>query len=158
MNRVLTAVVLCLGLTAPALADGKIYVQLPDLSSYKGQRGEDFLYQVLLANIVASNCVGYEITEEEWSLLVDSADLLSYELGLSTDDYVANYETPAFTALDEPGTCENFGPNVQPVIDELVSLGGSREALPDQDQAYEDYRAMRAVWDELALTGKGKVK
>lgn len=158
MNRILTAAVLCLVLTAPALADGKIYVQLPDLSSYEGERGEEFLYQLVLGNVVASNCVGYEITEEEWSLMVDSADLLTYELGLSTDDYIDNFETPAFAALDQPDTCETVGPAVQPLIDELVNLGGSREALPDQDKAYEDYQAMRAVWDGEAAAAGGKTK
>jgi hypothetical protein len=35
----------------PALADGKIYVQLPDLSSYAGQEAGDFLAEVVLANV-----------------------------------------------------------------------------------------------------------
>lgn len=126
-----------------AAADGKIYVQLPDLTSYTGQEAEAFLEKVVLANVVSSNCAGYEVTEEEWSLLTDSADLLAYgQLKLNTDDYDTNYYTPAFEALDQAGTCEEKGPEVEEVLSELVDRGGSREALPDQDLAYEEWRAL----------------
>lgn len=126
-----------------AAADGKIYVQLPDLSAYTGQEAEDFLAKVVLANVVSSNCAGYEVTEEEWSLLTDAADLLAYgQLRLSTDDYDTNYYSPAFAALDQAGTCEEKGPEVEEVLSELVERGGSREALPDQNAAYEEWRAL----------------
>src|SRR5690606_28705241 len=121
----------------------KIYVQLPDLSAYTGPEAEDFLAKVVLANVVSSNCAGYEVTEEEWSLLTDSADLLAYgQLRLSTDDYDTNYYSPAFAALDQAGTCEEKGPEVEEVLSELVERGGSREALPDQNGAYEEWRAL----------------
>lgn len=130
-------------LTVPALADGKIYVQLPDLTSYTGAEAEDFLREVVLANIVASNCAGYEITDEEWSLLTDSADLLAYgQLRIDTSTYDDKYTMPAFDELDRPGTCDTVGPEVQPTIERLIEHGGSRDPLPDQDKAYEEWRAM----------------
>lgn len=149
-----------------ALADGKIYVQLPDLSSYTDHRAEEFLESVVLANVVSSNCPGYEITEEEWSLLTDSADLLAYgQLKLSTDSYDELFYKPAFDALDLPGTCEKEGPAVEQVLSELVAQGGSREALPDQEAAYEEWRTMmdrlRAEADGAAASapaGKTKTK
>lgn len=138
-------------LASPALADGKIYVQLPDLSGITGAEAEAFLSEVVLANVVSSNCAGYEITEEEWSLLTDSADILAREqLRLSVDDYDSLYYGPAFEALDRPETCEQAGPGVQPTIDRLVELGGSREALPDQDAAYQAEQARQAAWDAMA--------
>ncbi|HTM76097.1 MAG TPA: hypothetical protein VL133_00495 [Devosia sp.] len=147
---------------SPALADGKIYVQLPDLANYQGHDAEDFLYSVVLANVVSSNCPGLEVTEEEWSLLTDSADMLAKQnLKLSTDQYEDDFYKPAFATLDDPATCAAQGPNVQPVIDELVNQGGSREALPDQDAAYEDWRAMQDAWDAAATAapaGKTKTK
>ena len=138
-------------LASPALADGKIYVQLPDLSGITGAEAEAFLSEVVLANVVSSNCAGYEITDEEWSLLTDSADILAREqLRLSVDDYDSLYYGPAFEALDRPETCEQAGPGVQPTIDRLVELGGSREALPDQDAAYQAEQARQAAWDAMA--------
>ncbi|HTM77635.1 MAG TPA: hypothetical protein VL133_08410 [Devosia sp.] len=148
----------------PTLADGKIYVQLPDLSGYEGKNADDFLYQVVLANIVSSNCPGFEVTEEEWSLLTDSADILAHQnLKLTADEYEADYYKPAFAALDDADTCATQGPNVQPILDELVNQGGSREALPDQDAAYEDWRAMQDGWaaaeaGSTAQAGKTKTK
>lgn len=138
-------------LANPALADGKIYVQLPDLSGITGAEAEAFLSEVVLANVVSSNCAGYEITDEEWSLLTDSADILAREqLRLSVDDYDSLYYGPAFAALDRPETCDQAGPGVQPTIDRLVELGGSREALPDQDAAYAAEQERQAAWDAMA--------
>lgn len=153
MKRLLAATAVCLALANPTLADGKIYVQLPDLSSWKGEEAEIFLKEVVLANVVSSNCPGFEITDEEWSLLTDSADLLARgQLGLSVDDYDAKYYSPAFDALNDPDTCAEFGPEVQITIDKLLSFGGSREALPDQDAAYEAEQARNAAWDAGAAT------
>lgn len=155
MKRLVAATALCFALAGPALADGKIYVQLPDLSEWQGEEAEAFLNEVVLANVVSSNCAGFEITDEEWSLLTGSADLLARgQLGLSVDDYDAKYYSPAFDALDDPDTCAQVGPRVASTIDLLVELGGSREALPDQDAAYEAEQARNAAWDAGATTPK----
>ena len=69
---------------------------------------------------------------------------------LSVDDYDSLYYGPAFEALDRPETCDQAGPGVQPTIDRLVELGGSREALPDQDAAYQAEQARQAAWDAMA--------
>lgn len=126
-----------------AVADGKVFVQLPDLSAYTGEEAEDFLYRVVLSNVVSSNCTGYEISEGEWSLLTDSADLLAYgQLKLSGGDYDDRFYKPAFDALDEAGTCDIEGPGVDTVLNELIAHGGSPEPLPDQDAAYEEWRVL----------------
>lgn len=151
MKIVVASVATILLLAGPALADGKIYVKLPDLSGIGGAEAETFLNEVVLANVVSSNCAGYEITEEEWSLLTDSADILAYEqLRLSVDNYDANYYGPAFDAIDRPETCEQVGPGVQSTIDRLVELGGSREALADQDAGYAADQARHAAWEAMA--------
>ncbi|SEQ27025.1 hypothetical protein SAMN05428969_2491 [Devosia sp. YR412] len=143
MNRFVAASLLCLTLTAPALADGKVYVQLPTFGPFEGNEAEDLLYHLVVANIVSSNCAGYEVTDAEWSLLTDSADLVAYgELKLSTNDFDNLFYDPAFDLLDDPTTCETEGPGVEPMLAELVQLGGSREPLPDQDKAYTEWRAL----------------
>lgn len=151
---------LCLALSGPALADGKIYVQLPDLSGVSGEAAEAMLSEVVLANVVSSNCPAFSVTDEEWSLLVDSADILAREqLRLSIDDYDSRFYGPAFAALDKPDACETAGPQVQPTLDRLVELGGSRDALPDQAAAYEAMQARQALWDGMAEEpAKGKTK
>ena len=166
MNRFIAASALCLGLATPALADGKVYVQLPDLSSYANKEAEDFLHQVVLANVVSSNCPGFEVTDAEWSLLTDSADLLAYgQLKLSVDDFDNLFYKPAFGALDDATTCKTEGPAVETILAELVAQGGSREPLADQEAAYTEWRALMdslqsgPVADEsVAPTGKTKTK
>lgn len=160
MKKTTAALALAFLSAAPALADGKIYVQLPDLSGFSGAEAESFLGEVVLANVVSSNCEDFAVSGEEWSLLTDSADILAREqLRLSVEDYDSEYYGPAFSALDEVGACATHGPDVQKVIDRLVELGGSREALPDQDKAYEAEQARQASWDAVAPTqGKTKIK
>ncbi|WP_052951678.1 hypothetical protein [Devosia soli] len=155
------SVLLALG-TGTALADGKVYVQLPDLSSYTDHRAEEFLEAVVMANVVSSNCEGFGITDAEWSLLTDSADILAYgQLKLSTDDYDTYFYKPAFDALDKPGTCEEKGPGVEQVLSELVFQGGSREPLPDQEAAYKEWQVFMDDLQnnaEPASSGKTKTK
>ncbi|GEM_PF-806447 len=159
LKRIVLVGALGLAFGQPVLADGKIYVQLPDLTSYEGEAAEAMLSRVVLANVVSSNCAGFEITSEEWSLLTDSADLLAYgQLKLDVNDYDDTYYKPAFNALDEAGTCEAHGQDVQVVLDELVAHGGSREALPDQDVAYEEWRAMMDQIEADAAAKSAKVK
>lgn len=158
MKTFLATLTTTLLLASPALADGKIYVQLPDLSSITGAEAEAFLSEVVLANVVSSNCTGYEITDEEWSLLTDSADILAREqLRLSVDDYDSRFYGPAFDALDRPETCDQAGPGVQPTRP-AGGTGGSREALPDQDAAYEAEQVRHASWDAMEQPRKTKTK
>lgn len=147
-------------LAPPAFADGKIYVQLPDLSGVTGQAAQTMLSQVVLANVISSNCPDFSVTDEEWSLLTDSADILAHEqLKLSTGSYDSTYYDPAFEALDEPDACATRGPDVQPLIEQLIALGGSRTALPDQDAAYEAMQGRQAQWDAMeAAPRSGKTK
>ncbi|WEK04419.1 MAG: hypothetical protein P0Y65_19955 [Candidatus Devosia phytovorans] len=167
MKPLLAAATAALLIATPAIADGKVYVQLPDLSSYTEHRAEEFLYQVVLANVVSSNCTGFEVTEAEWSLLTDSADLLAYgQLKLSTDDYDSIFYDQAFAALDEANTCEVEGPGVESVLEELVFQGGSRDPLPDQEAAYTEWRALMdrlqadadAAQTDAPASGKTKTK
>lgn len=159
MKRLLAILATTLVLTIPVLADGKIYVQMPDLSGIDGAEAEKFLGEVVLANVISSNCPDFAVTDEEWSLLTDSADILARgQLGLSVDDYDSQYYGPAFAALDKADACATHGPDVQPVIDRLIELGGSREALPDQDAAYQAEQARQASWDAAPTPRKTKTK
>lgn len=167
MKRLLAATALCLACAAPALADGKVYVQLPDLPTFPIRDAEALLHGLVTAVVVSSNCAGYEVSEAEWSLLSDSADMIAYaQLGLNIEDYDAIYWQPAFAFLEEDGTCAAEGPGVDTMLDNLVRLGGSRQPLPDQDAAHEAYQLLQAQWEarqgQLPLTempaGKTKKK
>jgi hypothetical protein len=144
MMKRICAGVLVLGLaSSPVLADGKIFVALPDLSSYQGAEAEQFLTALVMANVASSNCPAYAVTDEEWSLLTDAADIIAYgTLKLGVDRYDDDYYRPAFAALKKAETCDEEGPKVQPLLDRLVEHGGSREALPDQDKAYKSWRKL----------------
>ena len=146
-------------LVTPALADGKVYVQLPDLSSLHGEGEKDFLRALILANVISSNCPDFAVTEAEWSLLTDSADLIAKgKLHLNSDTYDNEYFGPAFAVLEDDGACETHGPKVQPLLEQLVALGGSREPLPDQDAAYAEWSKMQDEWNAADAAPMGKTK
>ena len=139
-----------LGLTAPALADGRVFVPVPDLSSIAGEDAKRLLDQLVLAVVVGSNCPGFELTDAQWSLLTDSADVLAHEqLGLSIGDYDDQVFVPAFDVLDAPDTCGKVGPKIGVLIDLLVGLGGSLDPIADQDAALAKWNVQQDIWAEI---------
>lgn len=145
MLRLISAALLALGLTSSALADGKVYVPLPDMSPYEAdhEAADLFLRDLYRGLVLASNCPNTSLSDEEHSLLTDGFDLLAYGvLHLSVDDVVERYEGPAFSALDAPNACDDAPGLKANLIDFLISLGGSLTPLPDQDQAYREWREL----------------
>ena len=54
---------------------------------------------------------------------------------------------------------EYIHPLVEPILEKLVELGGSRTALPDQEAAYQAHQVLQAEWDARAGQGPiGKTK
>lgn len=149
-GRIALLLALAAGLATPALADGRVLVPLPDLSSYEGREAEQLVSQLILALVVGSNCPGAELTDAEHALIGDSADLLAHDqLGLSIDDYDDRVFGPAFDALDQPGTCEKVAPKIDRLIDQLLELGGSLEPFADQDAALAEWNVRQDAWAEL---------
>ena len=121
---------LALGLPSLTHADGAIAVAMPNFPDFSQSQNEEMLTALVTAVVVGMNCPGFEITDGEWSLLNGAADIIANnELGLSTETYDTSYFSPAFALLDKPGTCAAEGPQVQPLIEFLIGLGGSREPM-----------------------------
>ncbi len=150
LNWSAPALVLALGFATPAFADGRIFVPLPDLSSYQGEDAAKLLDQLVIAVVVGMNCSGDGLAETEWSLLNDSADLLAYgQLGMSVGEYDDEVFKPAFDMLDQADTCENVVPKIDLLIERLIGLGGSLEPFPDQDAAFVEWSARQDAWTQF---------
>lgn len=145
MRHSLLALLFSLPLTAPVLADGKIYVPLPDMSAIGRDpvAADRLLRDLYSALVLSQNCPGASLTGEAHSLISDSFDLLAYgELKLSTDVIISRYEKPAFDLMDQPGGCDNEAVLKAGVLAVLQQAGGSLTALPDQERGYQDWRAL----------------
>jgi hypothetical protein len=130
MRALLLACLPFAGLPFAALADGGVVVPLPDLSAFSAPQAEALLEALVTANVVSSNCAAFPVTDGEWTLITQSADLLAYgTLGLSVEDYDARFYDPAFALLDDPATCAARGPEVRGLIGLLEDLGGSAVPL-----------------------------
>lgn len=144
MSRFIFAALMTLA-AAPALADGKVYVTLPDMTPYEidHEAADRFLGDAYRGLVLSSNCQNSWLTAEEHSLLTDGFDLLAYGvLKLSVDEVVSRYEKPAFAALDTPGACDEAPELKAALLEHLQDMGGSLEPLPDQEAAYHEWRAL----------------
>jgi len=115
----------CLLIPGLALADGAVTVRLPDLSEVADADLWLSLTNIVTAIVIGQNCTDYLLTDGEWALLNGSADVLAARLGLTTKAYEAQYWDPAFALLDSDFACSVGGPDVRPLLDELIDLGGS---------------------------------
>lgn len=116
-------------LAGPALADGGVTVRLPEAAQLSAAASPDLLHQLVLANVIGSNCPAFAISDGEWALLTGSADMVAEVLELDTARYDAEFYGPAFATLDQPGACEAHGPGVRTVIDQLKAMGGSTDPI-----------------------------
>lgn len=125
------SLVLALCLTAGvAQADGGVTVPLPTLPPMTQGEQEHLLMQLVVANVVQSNCPGGNDDIAEWALLTGTADLIAESLGLDANAYDDRFYHPAFDMLDKPETCVREMPRVQPLIRRLIAWGGSLDATP----------------------------
>ncbi|NPD17102.1 hypothetical protein HOY34_18065 [Xinfangfangia sp. D13-10-4-6] len=128
-----------------ALADGKVYVTLPDMAVFAKDPvvADRMLRNLYNATVLSVNCPGASLSDAEHSLLTDSFDLLAYgELKLSTDELISRYEGPAFAQLDDPDACIEEADLKEQMLNDLRDAGGSTVPLADQEQAYHDWRAL----------------
>lgn len=147
MKRIfLTAFLLAASGATAALADGKVYITLPDMA---GAAQDPVAADRLLADmentlVLSQNCPGASLSDAEHSLLTDGFDLLAYgELKLDTDTVIAKYEKPAFDLLDSnSGACDGEPELKARTIATLLAAGGDLTPLPDQEKAHLEWRAL----------------
>lgn len=126
MKRLLLAAVL---MATPAYADGGAKVQLPDPGQIASAASPDFLMALVMANVVGMNCEGFLLTDGEWALITGTADRVAAALQIDTGAYDDQFYGPAFAALDQAGTCQNEGPKIAPLLEQLKSMGGSADPI-----------------------------
>lgn len=126
-------VALCMPLlTASATeTDRRIMVPLPDLSAISNADAKTMLAVLAQINVIASNCPEYNITDGEWTLLIGTGDMLAKRLGLDPEAYETDYYGPAFRMLNKPESCDEIGPSIQPIINDLIRLGGRTEPVSE---------------------------
>ncbi|MBJ2151289.1 hypothetical protein [Paracoccus sp. IB05] len=147
MKRIFLTAAVTLGLGATAaLADGKVYITLPDMSGIAQDpvAADRLLSDMQNTLVLSQNCPEASLSDEEHSLLTDGFDLLAYgELKLDTDGIIAKYETPAFDLLDNSTLACSEEPELKArTIATLIEAGGDLTPLPDQEKAYLDWRAL----------------
>ncbi len=146
MKRILLTAALSLSLGAgAALADGKVYITLPDMSGIAQDKAASdlLLADIYKTMVLSQNCPGTSLSGEEHSLLSDGFDLLAWELELSMDETIEKYEKPAFALLDSGDDACSEEPELKArTIATLLKAGGDLTPLPDQEKAYHEWRSL----------------
>ena len=126
MIRSLLATTFVLAAVASSIrADGAVPVTLPDVPAMDAFAAEKLLTDLVIANVISSNCDAYMTDMADWGLLTGTADIIAYDrLGLSVGDYEDRFYTPAFALLDLAGSCDLYGPNVAVMLDQIAAWGG----------------------------------
>lgn len=119
--------------SAGASAQDRLEVPLPDLAALDRDAASDLAQRIGQADVISSNCDAYAISGGEWTLLAGSADLLARQLGMDAAEYDRSFNAPAYGLLDDPEACEQHGPQIRPLIAELVELGGATEPETEID-------------------------
>ncbi len=109
-----------------ALADGAVPVTLPTIPTMTQSEMVTMLDRLVVANVVSSNCPGFDLDMADWGLLTGTADLIAEKLGLDATAYDAAFYGPAFDLLDQPDTCTERGPDVVVMLDMIAKWGGRR--------------------------------
>ena len=126
----------------PSAAQDRIEVPLPDISALDDEAAAELARRIGEADVITSNCTAHEISGGEWTLLAGTGDLLAEKLQMEPAEYDRNFNAPAYSLLDDPEACDRIGPQVAPLIEELVAMGGATEPdLPEPDPADPDQAA-----------------
>ncbi|WBU56047.1 hypothetical protein [Paracoccus sediminicola] len=131
IRMILAAVLAVFTAGGAAVAEGKVVVDLPNLSGMSDADAEKLIAALAQVNVIASNCPDYSITDGEWLLLMGTGDMLAKELGMDPEAYDERFYGPAFQMLDDPGACDRIGPRARPIIDDLIERGGGTEPVAE---------------------------
>lgn len=123
MKRLSIVAVIAVLAASPALTDGAI--TLPDIPSMTRDETADLLSALVVASVAAQNCEGFAISEAERALLSDSAGILAARFELDPPQYNALFLHPAYSTMTQEGACEQEGPRISPLIEQLIGWGGS---------------------------------
>ena len=121
----LSAAVLGLAITLPAIAAAGVTVPLPDTSKLAEPEARALLTQIAQANVITSNCPDYAVSDAEWSLITGTGDQLAAQLKMDNAAYDKQVYGPAFKLLEDPSACDRIGPTAKPLIAKLKSMGGA---------------------------------
>lgn len=101
--------------------------QLPGAAMLDAAAAPEFLAALTRANVAALDCPGFESTEGEWDLIIQTADAVAARLRISPEAYESDYLAPAFQAVLADGGCAVEGPKVAETLAVLAAMGGRAE-------------------------------
>lgn len=111
-------------LCSPVFAKTYSMIQTPPAAAIASISSAETLHQLVLANLIASNCNGSGLTKGDAGLLGGTAQAVAEHMGGSGDQYFSDYIHPAMIKVMVPDTCDQYGGDARKVLEILKGLGG----------------------------------
>ena len=110
---------------APAVAEPLATIRTPPPSAIASISNEETLQQLVLANLIASNCEIAELQAGDAALLAGTAQAMAEQMKIGTEQYFSDYIHPAMAALATPDSCNHYAGPTQDMVKQLKELGGA---------------------------------
>lgn len=110
---------------APSSAQPYSTIRTPPLANLAPMSNEASLQQLVLANLIASNCKIPDLTSGDAALLAGTAQVIAEQLGVSTDQYFSAYVHPAMLKIVTESGCDQHADMAGAMVENLKALGGS---------------------------------
>jgi len=109
---------------APAAAQPFATIQTPPQANLAALTNAASLRQLVLANLVASNCRLPNLSSGDAALLAGTAQSIAELLGVTTEQYFSGYIHPAMLELAAPDGCTQQAQMTGHMVAMIKGLGG----------------------------------
>ncbi|SEO31730.1 hypothetical protein SAMN04489859_106713 [Paracoccus alcaliphilus] len=116
---------LCPIVASPAHGDVISTIQTPPSQVIEDLSTSETLYELSLANLIATNCEIEGVKAGDAALIAGTAQTVASHMGLSVDDYFSTYLQPALQEISAPDACEKHAETTRDIALKLQELGGS---------------------------------
>ncbi|MBK4215710.1 hypothetical protein JJJ17_07220 [Paracoccus caeni] len=107
----------------PVLAETSI-IRTPPVAALAPISTEATLHELVLANLVATNCKLSDVTHGDAALIAGTAQTVAEQLGVSTEIYFSMYVNPAMLEIAGPEGCAQHAGAARAMVGHLKELGG----------------------------------
>lgn len=99
-------------------------IQTPPAAAIASIANEEMLHQLVLANLIGSNCNGSGLTKGDAGLLGGTAQTVAEHIEVGGDQYFSEYIRPAMMKMMVPDSCEKYSGDARESVEILKRIGG----------------------------------
>jgi hypothetical protein len=115
----------CFFIGASAFAEPYTTIQTPPDLAIASIASKETLQQLVLANLIVSNCKITDLTTGDAALLAGTAQAVAEHMEISSDKYFSDYIHPAMSEIAAPDSCNRYAGAARDRLAHVKELGGT---------------------------------